>query len=173
MLYEFILIFHNWLRWIICFFLIVTILRSLNGVIKKKDFNKADSFFSGILVGFSHLQLILGFSLYLFLSPFVNLELADFKTTVSNVMMRFWTLEHPTMMILFVILVQASRIIVKRSDDPLKKHKKNLTFMLICVFILIAGSPWPFSKIQRPLFRSSLEKTKIYLETNNNLERLS
>jgi hypothetical protein len=167
------LIIHSWLRWIICFFLIVTILRSLNGVLKKKNFNKADSFFSGILVGFTHLQLILGFSLYLFLSPFVSLELADFKTTVSNVIMRFWTLEHPIMMILFVILVQTSRIIVKKTKEPLKKHKKNLTFMIICVFILIAGTPWPFTKIQRPLFRSSLEKTNISIETTNILERLS
>ena len=172
MLYESLLISHSWLRWAICFFFIVSIFRSLIGVLKRKDFEKTDSFFAIILVGFSHLQLILGLALYLFCSPFVSLDLENFKTTVSNPIMRFWTLEHPIMMILFVILIQVARIIVKKTTDPLKKHKKNLTFLLICVFILIAGSPWPFSKVQRPLFRSSVEKTKTFFDNSNN-ERLS
>lgn len=152
-MYEMILFVHSWLRWAVTFFLLIVFLKSLSGWLKRTHFLKSDKIFGGILVGFTHLQLVVGLTLYFGLSPITNSAMNNMGFAMKNVTLRFWGVEHLAMMLLFVILIQTGRTLSKHAHNDLKKHKRMAIFTGIALVVLIAGMPWPNRKeIGRPLF---------------------
>ncbi|KAB8039504.1 hypothetical protein GCL60_04420 [Silvanigrella paludirubra] len=152
-MYESVLFVHSWLRWIISIFLILVLFRSISGWRQKTPFAKKDKVLGGILVGFTHLQLIIGLVLYFALSPITQSALNNMGFAMKNASLRFWAVEHIFTMLVFVVLVQLGRTLSKKSKDDVKKHKTVALYTGIAVLVLIAGMPWSFRKeIGRPLF---------------------
>lgn len=160
-MYEIILFVHSWLRWFIVFFLIIHLLKSLLGWLKHTHYLKLDYILGAILIGLTHLQLLIGFFLYFSLSPITNAALNNINSTMKNPLLRFWGIEHIATMVFFVIFLQIGRILTKRSSDNIKKHKLTTIFLSISLFILILGMPWPSRKdIGRPLFMKLSSETQ-------------
>ncbi len=160
-MYEVILFIHSWLRWIVTFFLILVFIRALSGWFRQTHFLKSDKIFGGILIGFTHLQFVIGLILYFGLSPITNAAMNNMGSAMKNLALRFWAVEHIAMMIIFVILVQLGRTLSKRANNDLKKHKLITIFTGIALLVLIAGMPWPSRKeIGRPLFMELPHKTQ-------------
>jgi hypothetical protein len=160
-MYEVILFLHSWLRWLVTFFLILVFIRSLSGWLKHTHYLKSDKIFGGILIGFTHLQLVIGLILYFGLSPITNAAMNNMGFAMKSPVLRFWAVEHFAMMLIFVILVQLARTLSKRAHNDLKKHKRTAIFTGIALFVLIAGIPWPSrNNIGRPLFMELSNKTQ-------------
>lgn len=160
-MYEVTLFIHSWLRWIVTFFLILVFIRAMSGWLRLKHYLKPDKVFGGILIGFTHLQLVIGLILYFGLSPITNAAMNDMGFAMKNTSLRFWAVEHVAMMLIFVILVQIGRTLSKRANTDLKKHKFTAIFTGIALLVLIAGMPWPSRKdIGRPLFMELPHKTQ-------------
>ena len=160
-MYEVILFIHSWLRWIVTFFLILVFIRALSGWLKHTHYLKPDKIFGGILIGFTHLQLVIGLILYFGISPITNAAMSNMGLAMKNPTLRFWAVEHIATMLIFVILVQAGRTLSKRANNDLKKHKLTAIFTGIALLVLIAGMPWPSRKdIGRPLFMELPHKTQ-------------
>lgn len=152
-MYDVILFIHSWLRWIVTFFLLLVFLRALSGWLKNSSFLKFDKIFGGILVGFTHLQLVIGLVLYFGLSPITNAAMNNMGFAMKNSTLRFWSVEHIATMFIFVILIQVGRTLSKRAKHDSKKHKFTAIFTGIATLVLIAGIPWPSrNEIGRPLF---------------------
>ncbi len=97
------------------------------------------------------IQLLLGLALY-----FMNGWYAGFQNmnqTMHDPMVRFFTVEHATMMIIAWILVHVGRVIVKKSATSNAKFKKTLLFFGLALLLILIAIPWPFSEIARPWFR--------------------
>lgn len=70
-MYSYLLIFHSFVRWLVLFFLLFTLIRCIRGIVFRKNFEKWDNLGRILLITFSHFQLILGFFLY-FKSPIIR-----------------------------------------------------------------------------------------------------
>jgi hypothetical protein len=133
---------HSGLRWVVLVLLIATIVnafgkRSGGTVYPVK--NKL-ALFGLISV---HVQLILGLVLYFFLSPLVSFE----EGATSNVITRFYTVEHLVGMLLGIILVTVGYSKAKRQAGINKGWKTVGVFYLLGLLVIVASIPWPFRNL--------------------------
>lgn len=149
-MYSTLLILHNLLRWGVLLFGLYAIIRSAAGI-SKKNFTSADSKAQVFFVMFCHTQLLLGLVLY-FISPNVNAALANgMGAAMKDSYSRLIAVEHISVMVIAIALIQAGRSISKKATDPVAKHKKALIFFSIGILLILSRIPWSYS----PLFRTN------------------
>ncbi len=152
-MYYNVLLTHSWLRWVIFFSLLIVFIRAMYGWIKKSNYTTFDNIMSIILVASTHLQVLLGFWLYFFLSPLTTTPApANF---MKNPALRYWKVEHFFIMIVFLILVQAGRSISRRRHIAVRKHKIITIFSLLAFAVLAFGLPWSNKPYGRPLLHTN------------------
>ncbi|RYY69475.1 MAG: hypothetical protein EOO13_09415 [Chitinophagaceae bacterium] len=131
---------HNFLRWIILFFLLVSLLQALG---KKPGLKKTSLW---LLIA-SHITLLIG--LYQYFTSAVGyklIQLNGFAAVMKDSAMRFWAVEHITGMLIAIILITIARGKAKRGGYPVALY-------LIALIIILAVVPWPFREvIGRPWF---------------------
>jgi hypothetical protein len=90
------------------------------------------------------IQLLIGLILY-WLSPITSGAVSDMAAAMQNRVVRFWTVEHATSMILALVL---AHIGVARA----RKGKGGAAVLfLLALLAILAGIPWPFMPYGRPL----------------------
>jgi hypothetical protein len=162
-MYEIVLFIHSWWRWVLVFLLVFVFLRSLWAFKTFQHFSRTDFMLGGFLLGAAHFQLLIGFVLYFVLSPITKLAIQNFGFAMKSSSLRFWALEHVVFMVIFVFLIQISRIISKKAPTDLQKHKRTFVCTGLALLVFAAGVPWEFRKdIARPSFmefHTRIEKT--------------
>jgi len=141
-MYPVILQTHSVLRYLVLLMLIAVVIRFIFGKIFKRQYNNLDDKLSLITLMFVHLQFLLGLVLF-FISPITAAAMSDMATAMKEPELRFWSVEHTTLMILAVILITAGRIRSKsnglRSDE---KFRRLIIFYSIGFVLIVAGIPW-------------------------------
>jgi cytochrome c biogenesis factor len=141
------------MRWLVLLSLCFAIYRAYSGLRSQKQFSKTDDRVRFLTTTIVHIQFTLGLWLY-FISPVVDYFLKNFSSGVHLREIRFFGMEHITMMTAAVILLTIGSVKVKRADDSQKKFKTMLTWYFIVLMIIFLSIPWLFSPFtSRPLFR--------------------
>ena len=144
-MYEFIRSTHGFLRWILLAVLLFVLIRSWMGYFNKRSYSKLDNATSGALVGFAHLQLLLGLLLYFGLSPITKAAFADFGAAMKDSTLRLYAVEHFITMIVAVALIQVGRILSKKASDDASKFKKMAIYTTIALLLMLSRMPnWKF-----------------------------
>lgn len=153
MLYQTLLSIHSVLRYVILILLIVTIVRSFKAWLgSTKDYSGIDAKYALFTLITAHLQLVLGLALYS-LSPAVSAALsAGMTIAMHDKILRFWFVEHITMMIIAVALITVGRSLSKRTTEGAKKHKRIAIYYTASLLLILLSIPWPFSGVARPWF---------------------
>lgn len=126
--------FHSGLRYLVLLTLIIVVIKSLMGWLSQKPYNRVDDKLSLYLFMLTHIQLLLGIILY-FISDMVQFN----EATMSNKELRYWAVEHVTMMIIAITLITMARITAKKLTEAVAKHKRMFIFnALALLFILMA-----------------------------------
>lgn len=141
-MYPGLLFFHSFIRYIVLLLLVLVIIFSFHGFIRKRTYLRTDRFLLTFLTSFSHLQLTLGIILY-FISPWVIFN-AD---TMKNQMFRYWTVEHLLMMLLAVVFISIPGLSVKRLKNNLQQHRRtfiwtSLSLLFIITTIVLSQRPF-------------------------------
>jgi hypothetical protein len=150
-MYTLALLLHSWLRWAA----IVSALGALALTFGAKDTisaKKADAWGLALMISLD-LQLLLGLVLYLGLSPFTAEALGDFGAAMSNSGLRFWAVEHPTMMVGAVVAAHIGRITGRKARTPEAKRGKLLLWFAVALVLMLVSIPWPGMANGRALFR--------------------
>ena len=139
---------HNILRWVILLLMLLSLVQSFLGWSRKRELREADvRLFLFTLIA-AHTTLLIGLILLLFgrfgilssgLPPGVELMKDRFY--------RFFWVEHPTGMILAVILITVGRGVVKKQIPDPMKYKKVFWFFLAALTLILATIPWPGREI--------------------------
>lgn len=146
------LVLHNILRWAVLIFGLLTLLNGLTGIAKKRPFTESDNKSNLLFMISCDIQLLLGLILYFSNGWFDKMK--HFSQYKSDAVLRFFTMEHMSMMLLAWVLVHVGRVAVKKSVTDAGKHKKMLLFFGLAFVLIIAGVPWPFREaIARPWVR--------------------
>ncbi len=143
-MYQGLLHTHNLLRWVVLILAAIAIYRYLTGWLHKKTFTKGDNRIGAFFVGSLHLQLLIGLVLYFFLSPITKVALNDFGLAMKDAVLRFWAVEHFTMMLLAVVIAQVGRTISKKRSTDEQKFKIGAVYFIISVLMIVMSIPWPF-----------------------------
>ncbi len=155
-MYNGLLGLHSLLRWALIIFLIINIIRV--NVEADEDFDEVDKKWSLRLLITTHINLLVGIYLYFF-GKFGLPRLKEDNFTMKDVMripgLRFWIVEHPSMMLLSIILITISHSTSKKKVLPVKKHRAMSILYILALIIMLAAAPWPFRDldIARPWFR--------------------
>ena len=133
-MYQGLLHTHSGLRWILLILIIITVFNALGGLTGNKVFTARDKKFSFFALIFTHVQALLGLALY-FMSPKVQFS----ENTMSNSMLRFFTMEHTLMMLIAIVLITIGNRMAKMG-----RVKAVFWYYFIALVIILAAIPWPF-----------------------------
>lgn len=132
---------HNLIRWILLILLIFVLLRAWSGWLGKGSYQKIDKITGGMLVGFTHLQLIIGLLLYFVYSPITQAAFQDMGAAMKDSHLRFYAVEHIFTMIIAVVLIQLGRTFSKKAKTDIEKHKKVAIYTTVALLLIVSRMP--------------------------------
>jgi len=137
---------HSGLRWIILVLLLVVIFRSLTA--GGRPFNDTDRKFGLFTMIACDIMLLVGLYLWFVGAYGLNtIEEQPMKDIMANKVMRFFTIEHFTGMIIAIALVHVGKSIAKKNLPDTVKHKRTLIFFGLALLIILISIPWPFREV--------------------------
>jgi hypothetical protein len=152
-MYSVLLSIHSLMRWLVLICLAFAVYRAYVGWRSNKSYSKLDDRTRLITVTIVHLQATLGLWLY-FVSPVVDYFLKNFEEAVHMREIRFFGMEHITMMVVAVTLLTIGYVKVKRMEADQQKFKTMFIWYSIALLIIFLSIPWSFSPFtSRPLYR--------------------
>ena len=141
-MYSTVIFIHSWLRWVILILFVVSIVKSLSGLVGQKEYGKSDNALAASLVGTLHLQALLGLILYFVLSPITTSAFGGEVSPMKDAGIRYWAVEHIFMMIVAVVVAQVGRSKAKKSEDAMAKFKTQAIFFSIALVLILSRVPW-------------------------------
>jgi predicted membrane channel-forming protein YqfA (hemolysin III family) len=152
-MYAFLLTLHSLVRWLVLISLLVAIVRAYQGWLNNQPFTKRDNNIRTMAVTTAHIQLVLGICLYA-ISPVVRYFLNYFKEAVHQREIRFFGMEHVTMMVIAIVLLTIGSAKAKRKKTDNQKFRTMAIWFTIALVIIFLSIPWHFSPFtSRPYFR--------------------
>lgn len=146
-MYDVTLVLHSLLRWAVVALAVLGIVRGVTG--KDAPWSAADETPRRWLPHAMTLQLVLGLLLYGWLSPVTAVALGDMKAAMKDPALRFWAVEHLTVMLVALTLVHIGGARARRAEAPAAKRRAMLVFFGIAAVLMAWGIPWA----SRPLLR--------------------
>jgi hypothetical protein len=149
-MYALVLLLHSWIRWVAVGAGVAAAAGAFGrGASALRSAERWGLIFMITL----DLQLLLGLLLYGVLSPFTSQAMQDFGGAMRDPMLRFWAVEHFTMMLLAAVLVHVGRVLARSTPDGEKKRNRLLVCFAIALLLVLVAIPWPWREVGRPLFR--------------------
>ncbi|MDB5155828.1 MAG: hypothetical protein JWR50_535 [Mucilaginibacter sp.] len=152
-MYATLLALHSLTRWLVLASLLFAIFRAYRGWLFNKPYLKFDDGVRHITTTIADIQFILGLCLY-FISPIVHYFLHNFSTAVHERAIRFFGMEHVTMMLIAIAFISIGSAKARRKSTDKEKFKTMAIWFTIALLIILSSVPWSFSPlISRPNFR--------------------
>jgi hypothetical protein len=130
---------HSYNRYFILAALAFVLFRSYRGWLGQQTYDKTDNAAGAALVGLSHLQLLLGLVMYCYTSAYSRAAMQDFGAAMKNEWLRYFGVEHITMMVAAVVLIQVGRSRSKKAVDDPTKHKRMAVYVTIALLLILAS----------------------------------
>ena len=144
---------HSIFRWLVLISLLFAIYRGFRGWKGNKPFTKFDNNVRHWTATIVHTQLMIGIWLY-FISPLVRYFFYHFFEAVHNRDIRFFGMEHSSMMLLAIVIISIGSAKAKRRTTDLEKFKTMAKWYTIGLMVILVNIPWSFSPlISRPEWR--------------------
>lgn len=143
-MYPIVLTVHSLLRWLVIaagVWAVVSVLPS-NWRYGRRPAPLAGLAFSMLL----DIQLLAGLLLYVVLSPVTTAALQNMGAAMKDDAWRYWTVEHPTLMLLAVIFAHLGR--PRRGTG--EANRRALLWFGLALAAVLAATPWPFMPQGRP-----------------------
>jgi hypothetical protein len=153
-MYSFLLALHSVIRWLVLVSLLYSIFIAYRGWLIKRPFTKADGMIRSVTTTIAQTQLVIGVWLYC-ISPVVSYFLHNFSAAVRERQIRFFGMEHITMMIIAITVLTMGSSKARRQPADQQKFKTMAIWFTTALVIILSSIPWSFSPLTaRPNFRS-------------------
>jgi hypothetical protein len=152
MIYDVLLTLHSVLRWLVLVAGAAAVVQAVVGLAGRGDFEKRHKLSNLAFLVTMDTQLLLGFALYLGVSPLMTEIFQDFGAAMKDGDLRFWAVEHLTGMLVAVVLVHVGYFVAKRARKPARKHLWAALGMGLGLLAVLGSIPWA----SRPLLRLGL-----------------
>lgn len=133
---------HSGIRWILLFLLIAAIGKAYSQWKNNGSFTNKDRSLPLFTLILTHIQVLLGLGLY-FMSGYVQFSASTMKETI----LRFYTVEHISMMLIAAVLITVGFSKAKKKENGADAWKSVFTFYLIALILIFLAIPWPFRNL--------------------------
>lgn len=146
-MYSLALFVHSWIRW-------VALIAGVGATASALGRNEGRTEGWGLaLVVAVDLQMLVGLLLYLVLSPNMAAIRENFGEAMKVASLRFWAVEHVTVMVVAVMLIHVGRVLARKAATPDARRRRLIVCFALATILMIVGTPWPGTAAGRPLFR--------------------
>ena len=153
MLYTLTLAGHNIMRWVVLVLAIYALYRVFAGLFGKKEWGDADrkalSFYA---IGMD-VQLLLGLLLYFVFGGWFGMMSQNMSMVMRDSNMRFFAVEHFSVMLVAVILAHVATVMAKRGSTDRAKFRNGAIFLTLSVLAVLFAIPWAMRPML-PVFSS-------------------
>jgi hypothetical protein len=139
---------HSILRWVILILLVLSIVQSFVGWIRRRELREGDTKLWLFTMVSAHTTLLIGLILLLFgRFGILSSGLPEGVDLMKDKFYRFFWVEHPTGMLIATILITLGRGVARKQiKDPLK-YKRAFWLFFLALVIILATIPWPGREI--------------------------
>lgn len=140
---------HSLLRWVVLILGVLAVLRAVMSRASGRPWMPVDAR-AGLLFSLTlDLQFLVGLVLFL-KSPITVMGIHELGVTMTSRVLRFFTIEHPIMMLAAIVMVHVGRTRIRRAATDAQRHRRALVFFGLGLLLIVAGIPWPFLPYGRP-----------------------
>jgi len=133
---------HSGLRYLVITLLAIVALKAIVSFVAKMEFKPLDKTLGLVTLIVTHIQMTIGLVL-LFVSPkFQWFKEMSASEIMSDSAIRFWSVEHPLMMILAIVSVTIGYSKMKKASTGLGQFKMLAMFYTIAFTFIMLGLPW-------------------------------
>ena len=140
-MFDIVLTLHNITRWIVLIAGLLAAGTALFGWLRKKEWTATDNKLGLIYTISFDIQLILGLMLYFWLSPLMKVVFLDFGAAMGDKDLRFFAVEHISIMVIALILAHVGRALSKKATGT-GKFKRAAIFFGISIILVLSRIPW-------------------------------
>jgi hypothetical protein len=151
-MYGVILIVHSWNRWLVLASALGTLIVAIRGLSTGRQWSQTDQRLARVFISALDLQALLGLLLYFVLSPIIPKSLDEFKAAMHVGALRFFAIEHITMMLLAVIVAHGAWAYAKRARNAQARQRRITCGFALSLLLILSAIPWPWVAAGRPLF---------------------
>ncbi len=139
---------HSILRWVILILLVLSIVQSFIGWIRKRELRDMDAKLWLFTMISAHTTLLIGLILLLFgRFGILSSGLPEGVKLMEDKFYRFFWIEHPFGMLVATIMITMGRGVVKKQIADPFKYKRAFWLFLLALLIILATIPWPGREI--------------------------
>lgn len=152
-MYFILLFFHSIVRWLVLAALLYSIYRAWKGYKNHRPFTKTDNAVRHWTATIAHIQLIIGFTLYL-KSPQIKYFFSWPQLAIRQPEMAFFAIAHILLMLLSIVIITIGSALAKRKLTDREKFRTMMSYYSIALLLIFLAIPWPFSPFaHRPYIR--------------------
>ena len=152
-MYSTLLVLHSIVRWLVLLSLLIALFRAWRGYANELPFTSTDNAVRHWTATIVHIQLIIGFSLYL-ISPLIKAFLASPKQTIGQLNLAFFGVIHFLAMLTAIVVITIGSALAKRRLTDAAKFRTMLLWFSAGLLLIFLAIPWPFSPLaNRPYLR--------------------
>ena len=152
-MYTALLFLHSWIRWLVVLVGIAALGGAVAGVTTRRAWLPLDNLRLMLFTISLDVQMLIGLILYAFLSPVTRSGFENMSLTMRDPILRFFVVEHLTGMIVAIALAHVGRARVRKTTEPLVRHRMVLIFVGLAMVAILLSTPWPGMPGGRELFR--------------------
>jgi hypothetical protein len=140
-MYPIVLGVHNIVRWLVLAAALWVVIRVWRGWMSRATWTDADSMAIRLFVNVLSLQFVLGVVLYA-VSPLVRQGLANMGAAMRDPAIRYFVVEHATVMLIAVALAHIGAGRVRKAGSDSAKFQTASIWFLIVLAAIAAFVPW-------------------------------
>ena len=140
---------HSVFRWAVLILGVMVVIRVLAGRLGGRAWTSTDDRVGRLWVVSLDVQFLVGLVLLLF-GPVTSMGLHEPAMMMGSRLLRFFTLEHPLLMLIALGLAHIGYARARRAALP-DRHRKAAPYYTLALILILAAIPWPFLSYGRPL----------------------
>ena len=139
-MHDIVIRFHYIISSLFVLMALTVVIWAIIGWVRRLQYNKVFNRLSFFFVHLLYLQLITGVILYFFLKPEPGASFMTFEEAFQQSSLRFWTIEHVSLMVFALILSQIGRLLLKELAIDWKKYRIVSIYFGISFAVVIAST---------------------------------
>ena len=132
---------HSYWAYLVLAILVFAVINAIIGLTKKKQFTDKDLRIGLFTLIVTHIQLLIGLAWY-FMSPWFEALTNDASTVMKTKEVRLLAVEHPSMMIIAIILITIGWSKHKKKTTSEAKFKTFSIFYGLGLVVILSRIPW-------------------------------
>jgi hypothetical protein len=150
-MYLIVLTLHSLFRWVVLIGILAGMFRAYRGWLGRRAFTPLDNTLRHTSATLAHVQLILGYTLYVVSPLLASFHLRDAEHGPGTL---FFGVQHVALMTVAILVLTIGSALAKRQPTDQQKFRTMAVWFTVALLLILVAIPWPFSPLaQRPLIR--------------------